>query len=102
MTEERQLYYIDENGKYLPERRTARLCDRHGEVIEVLKDHGGRIKTLENQTVAHNERMVTIFNRLDKIDKGIEGLYSRLNSGMVAMLLLLAGFFVWYVQGIGG
>ena len=97
-----QLYYKDEEGNFRPNKRKIDPCDRHDEVIAVLKDHGSRIATLESLTVAHNERMVTIFNRLDKIDKGIDGITSKISGGMVAVIMLLAGFFVWYVQTMGG
>ncbi len=98
---ERQLYYKD-GDTYLPERRVQDICGRHEEVLSVLKDHSSRIATLESLTVAHNERMITIFNRLDKIDKGLDGINRRLSGGMVSVTLLLAGFFIWYVQTGGG
>ncbi len=99
---ERQLYY-KEGENYYPERRTTLdVCDRHDEVLSVLKDHSSRIATLESLTVAHNERMVTIFNRLDKIDKGLDGIKAQISGGVIATIMLLAGFFIWFVQTGGG
>ena len=96
-----QLYYRGDDGNFYPNKRKPDPCDRHDEVIAVLKDHGSRIATLESLTVAHNERMVTIFNRLEKIDSGIEALNKRISSGVVTALVMLAGFFIWYVQSGG-
>ena len=77
-------------------------CNRHEEMSARLSDHDMRIRRLEEMYTSHEAQNKSIFRQLDKIDQGIENINKRIATGMGSLIIILAGFFFWYVQGGGG
>lgn len=73
-------------------------CNRHDEMQVTLKDHETRIRMLESADVKSEQQFITVFNWLKRIESGVEAINKRIIQGMSAMILILLGFFVWFVQ----
>ncbi|SNR95215.1 hypothetical protein SAMN05446037_100254 [Anaerovirgula multivorans] len=71
------------------------LCERHGEITEDIKDHEKRISKLEISDATMNEKLTTLFKKIDELTTWIKALV------MLGGTTLL-GFFFWYIQGLGG
>lgn len=70
------------------------LCERHGEIAEVQKDHEKRISKLEISDATMNEKLTTLFKKIDELTTWIKAL-------VMLGATSLIGFFFWYVQNIG-
>lgn len=73
-----------------------------------LNNHSGRIRTLEIQNAAQNEKIDMLCKKLDSLSDKIGDLVNFLKTCMWKLLaaggtvfLVFLGFFVWYVQRLG-
>lgn len=87
------------------------FCVNHDSCVKCQEDHEKRIRKLEGINEAYEERFKTLFNQigkiLDKQDIIIEKLNrpkdnSRAFTVGFAIFMSLFGFFIWYIQQIGG
>ena len=51
--------------------------------------------------VSHDQQNKSIFRQLDKIDQGIENINKRIGAYTGGVIMVLAGFFFWYIQAGG-
>ena len=76
-------------------------CNRHEEITGKLGDHDKRIRRLEEMYVSHDQQNKSIFRQLDKIDQGIENINKRIGAYTGGVIVVLGGFFFWYIQSGG-
>ena len=74
-----------------------------------LNDHGDRIRALEIKDATQNEQLATLFKKLDDLSSDIRDLMALMKSvawklvgGVTSLLAVFLGFFIWYVQKLGG
>lgn len=73
---------------------TGKLCDeRHDTINKRLDDHDERLGTLEKSDAANAVQIQNLAKAIGSQTKAIWGLVS-------TVLVLLGGFFIWYVQSI--
>ena len=72
-----------------------------------LNDHGDRIRTLEIKDAKDGERISSLYTKMDEllsiIDKWMQfaqALYWKVLAGAGGIIIILGGFFIWYVQSI--
>ena len=71
------------------------VCDFHEDMKETVQDHELRIRTLEKNSIRLAERIDSLCQNLNTTTNWIKVLVGVILSNMV-------GFFVWYVQQLGG
>ena len=76
-------------------------CNRHDEITVLLKDHETRLSMLERADVKSEQQFVSVFNWLKRIEQGINGINKLIIGAMGSIILILLGFFFWFVQNIG-
>lgn len=73
-------------------------CNRHDEITYKLGDYDKRIRRLEEMYTSHEQQNKSIFRQLDKIDSGIENINKRIATYAGSLVMVLAGFLLWYIQ----
>ena len=81
------------------------VCEQHQDCKDTLKDHEHRIIELERNDIRDGLRIQCLIESLeklgDRIDKLVEVGWKLVIGSCSSVLLLLAGFFLWYVQKLG-
>jgi hypothetical protein len=86
-----------------------KTCAFHEITERRLNDHGDRIRALEIKDAAQTERLDALCTKLDELSKSIKELIDFWKTafwkvlGVAGTIIsVLVGFFIWYVQRIGG
>ena len=80
-------------------------CIFHDECKDMIKDHEKRIVDLEKADISIFQRIDDLLLRLETFSRRIDSLITTWNRVLFGVagsaLMVLVGFFVWYVQQIG-
>ena len=87
------------------------FCINHNDCMECQRDHENRIRELEGINKAYEERFKTLFSQIGKILDKQDIIIEKLNKPKdnskaftvgLAIFMSLFGFFIWYIQQLGG
>ncbi len=72
-----------------------------------INDHAERIRTLEIKDAAQSERISSLCAKMEELTKTIENwmgfaqnLFWKVLGTAGGIILILAGFFIWYIQSL--
>ncbi len=77
-------------------------CSRHIDIVETLDEHEDRIKYLEIRDTATSVQLENLIKRVDRLIETFEKFMDCTRKTIVGVMgttiVVLVGFFVWYIQ----
>ena len=78
------------------------VCPRHSELADNVKEMDRRLRIVESLQLAHNEKFVSLYNKMDDMQEGFRDLKKTILGGMGTTIVILLGFILWYIKSLGG
>ncbi len=97
LQEHGQRISVLESSSVLESKRLDHLCRQLSEFSQDIKE---MLKSHEERIVEHDLDAVKKEKDLDSMAKSVTGILSIIRWSVSTLLVLLAGFFIWYVQSL--
>jgi hypothetical protein len=87
-----------ESSSALESKRLDNLCQQLSEFSHEIKE---MLKSHEERIAGHDLDEVKKEKDIDSLARSVSGILSVIRWGATTLFVLLAGFFIWYVQNLG-